>query len=279
MFRDLSFGQYYPASSFLHSLDPRTKIVLTIFYIVGIFFVQSFVQFGIVLLFLTIAVAASRVPLKSVLKSVKGILFLVIFTCVLNIFFVKSGTILVEWWIIRITDQGLYFAAKMALRLLLIVIGASLLTFTTPPVVLTNGIEKLLSPLAVVHFPVHEFALIMSITLRFIPVLTEETDRIVCAQKARGADFDTGNLLQRAKAFVPILIPLLIGALRRADELALAMDSRCYHGGKGCTKMKVLKFGLRDVVATFVILVAFVSIFLMNYFYAELYPQFPWLFL
>ena len=253
--------------------------MLTIFYIVGIFFVQSFVQFGIVLLFLTVAVAASRVPLKSVLKSVKGILFLVIFTCVLNIFFVKSGTILVEWWIIRITDQGLYFAAKMALRLLLIVIGASLLTFTTPPVVLTNGIEKLLSPLAVVHFPVHEFALIMSITLRFIPVLTEETDRIICAQKARGADFDTGNLLQRAKAFVPILIPLLIGALRRADELALAMDSRCYHGGKGCTKMKVLKFGLRDVVATFVILVAFVSIFLMNYFYAELYPQFPWLFL
>ena len=232
MFRDVAFGQYYPAKSFIHKMDARIKIVLSLLYMVGIFFIQSFFGFGVIFVFLALMIIASRVPFKSVVKSIKPILILLVFTTILNLFFVSSGDVLVEWWIFRITYYGLISAGKMILRLLLLVMGASILTLTTTPVDLTHAIEKLLKPLNVIHFPVHELALIMSITLRFIPSLMDETDRIIRAQKARGADFESGNIFKRAKAFIPILIPLLIGAFKRADELAIAMDSRCYKIGR-----------------------------------------------
>lgn len=278
MFRDVAFGQYYPGKSFLHKMDARIKIVLSLVYLICIFFIQSFVGFGIIFLLLALMVAVSGVPVRSVVKSIKPILILLIFTTALNLFFVSEGEVLVEWWIFRITEGGLIFAAKMILRLLLLVMGASLLTLTTTPVDLTHAIEKLLKPLNVVHFPVHELALIMSITLRFIPSLMDETDRIIRAQKARGADFESGNIFKRAKAFIPILIPLLIGAFKRADELAVAMDSRCYRGAKGRTKMKILKTGWRDWVGAAVLVVFFAAVITLNFLQPQLGAQLPWLY-
>ena len=216
MFRDVAFGQYYPAKSFVHRMDPRVKILLNLLYMITIFLVQSYFGYALMLAYLLISIFASRIPLKSVLKSVKGIIFLALFTAIINLFFVKSGNMLVDWWIFRITDDGVNFAVKMVVRLVFIVTSASLLTLTTTPVDLTHGIESLLKPLTWIKVPVDEFALIMSITLRFIPTLMDETDRIIRAQKARGASFDTGGLIARAKAFVPILIPLLVNAFRRA---------------------------------------------------------------
>ena len=279
MFRDVAFGQYYPCQSFIHKMDARIKIVLSLVYMVCIFFIQSFFGFGIILVFLALMIIFSRVPLRSVLKSIKPILILLAFTTILNLFFVADGEIFVEWWIFRITYGGLIFAGKMILRLLLLVMGASILTLTTTPVDLTHAIEKLLKPLNVIHFPVHELALIMSITLRFIPSLMDETDRIIRAQKARGADFESGNIFKRAKAFIPILIPLLIGAFKRADELAIAMDSRCYKGAKGRTKMKILKAGWRDLIGSFVIVLFFGAVITLNYLQPQLIEQLPWMFL
>ena len=279
MFRDVAFGQYYPAKSFIHKMDARIKIVLSLLYMVGIFFIQSFFGFGGIFVFLALMIIASRVPFKSVVKSIKPILILLAFTTILNLFFVSSGDVLVEWWIFRITYGGLIFAGKMILRLLLLVMGASILTLTTTPVDLTHAIEKLLKPLNVIHFPVHELALIMSITLRFIPSLMDETDRIIRAQKARGADFESGNIFKRAKAFIPILIPLLIGAFKRADELAIAMDSRCYKGAKGRTKMKILKAGWRDFVGSLVLLIFFGGVIALNFLQPQLEPTLPWMFL
>lgn len=279
MFRDVAFGQYYPAKSFIHKMDARIKIVLSLLYMVGIFFIQSFFGFGVIFVFLALMIIASRVPFKSVVKSIKPILILLVFTTILNLFFVSSGDVLVEWWIFRITYDGLISAGKMILRLLLLVMGASILTLTTTPVDLTHAIEKLLKPLNVIHFPVHELALIMSITLRFIPSLMDETDRIIRAQKARGADFESGNIFKRAKAFIPILIPLLIGAFKRADELAIAMDSRCYKGAKGRTKMKILKAGWRDFVGSLVLLIFFGVVIALNFLQPQLEPALPWMFL
>ena len=279
MFRDVAFGQYYPAKSFIHKMDARIKIVLSLLYMVGIFFIQSFFGFGVIFVFLALMIIASRVPFKSVVKSIKPILILLVFTTILNLFFVSSGDVLVEWWIFRITYGGLIFAGKMILRLLLLVMGASILTLTTTPVDLTHAIEKLLKPLNVIHFPVHELALIMSLTLRFIPSLMDETDRIIRAQKARGADFESGNIFKRAKAFIPILIPLLIGAFKRADELAIAMDSRCYKGAKGRTKMKILKAGWRDFVGSLVLLIFFGGVIALNFLQPQLEPALPWMFL
>ena len=250
MFRDVAFGQYYPAKSFVHRMDPRVKILLNLLYMITIFLVQSYFGYALMLAYLLISIFASRIPLKSVLKSVKGIIFLALFTAIINLFFVKSGNVLVDWWIFRITDDGVNFAVKMVVRLVFIVTSASLLTLTTTPVDLTHGIESLLKPLTWIKVPVDEFALIMSITLRFIPTLMDETDRIIRAQKARGASFDTGGLIARAKAFVPILIPLLVNAFRRAEELALAMNARCYEGARKRTKMKKLKFSWRDLAGT-----------------------------
>jgi energy-coupling factor transport system permease protein len=260
MFRDVTFGQYYPKNSFVHNMDARIKLLLCMLFMVGIFFVQSYVGFALVTLFLLAVVISAKIPLKSILKSVKGIMMLLILTALLNVFFTKSGNVIVKWWIFTITDDGLIYASKMLMRLVYLVVGSSILTLTTTPVDLTHAMESLLAPLKVLKFPVHDLALIMSLTLSFIPSLIEETDRIIRAQKARGADFDTGNIFQRAKAFVPILIPLLVGGFRRAEELANAMNSRCYEGATKRTQMRVMKLTWRDLVGSLVTIVVFGAI-------------------
>lgn len=263
MLRDVTFGQYYLADSFVHKMDARIKLVLCILFMVGIFFVVSFVGFAWMTLFLALAIGFSKVPLGSILKSVKGIIVLLMITAVLNVLFVKGETLLVEWWVVQIYAEGLIFAAKMMLRLSYLVMGTSLLTLTTTPVDLTHAVESLLKPLRVLKFPVHELALIMSLALSFIPSLIEETDRIIRAQKARGANFDTGSLVKRAKAFVPILIPLLVGGFRRADELANAMNSRCYEGAVKRTQMRIMRLSWRDFLGTFVVILFFTAIFVL----------------
>lgn len=251
MLNDVTFGQYYPAKSFVHRMDPRAKIVLAIAYIVAIFLAGNFFGLAAVTLFLIVAVAFSRVPAGSVLRSVKMILFVIVFTAILNLFFYSSSSevhILVQWWVITISWESLINMIFLAMRLFLLVLGTSVLTLTTTPVALTDGIESLLTPLKWIRFPVHELALIMSIALRFIPTLIDETNRIVAAQKARGANFETGGLIKRAKAMIPVLVPLLVSAFRRAEDLGDAMDARCYSGSKGRTKYKKLTFGWRDAV-------------------------------
>ena len=278
MFRDVTFGQYYPKNSFVHKMDARIKLLLCLVFMVGIFFVQSYAGFGLVTVFLLAVILSSKVPLKSVVKSIKGIIVLLILTAMLNIFFTKTGNVLVSWWIFTITDEGLIFASKMLLRLVYLVIGSSVLTLTTTPVDLTHAIERLLSPLKVIRFPVHDLALIMSLTLSFIPSLIDETDRIIRAQKARGADFDTGNLFQRAKAFVPILIPLLVGGFRRAEELANAMNSRCYEGATNRTQMRVMKLTWRDLVAALVTLVVIGAIIVVYAMRGSWETILPWMY-
>lgn len=262
--RDVSFGQYYPSDSFIHKCDPRAKILFLIVYIVAIFLCKSFYALGVCALVFALIAVSSGVPFKSLLRSVKALLFLLIFTTFLNLFFQREGEILLEWAFIKITKQGVYAAAFLAARLFLLVLGSAVLTLTTSPVALTDGIESLLRPLKFVHFPVHELALIMSIALRFIPILTDETSRIMNAQKARGADFESGSLLQRVKAIIPILIPLLISAFRRADELGDAMDARCYSGSKVRTKYKKLTFTWRDIIALVLALALLAGVILLK---------------
>ncbi|MBP5193543.1 MAG: energy-coupling factor transporter transmembrane protein EcfT [Clostridia bacterium] len=272
MLKDVTFGQFYPARSFVHKMDPRVKILIIIAYIVFIFLIRNFFGFLPIALFLTFAIAFSRVPIASVLRSIRAILVLVIFAALLNLLLyggsdatvLEIGGVRLKWLIFSITDKGLISAAFMSLRLILLVLGTCLLTLTTTPMDLTEGIESLLTPLKWVRFPVHELALIMSIALRFIPTLMEETDRIVNAQKSRGADFESGNIFSRMGAMVPILIPLLVSAFRRAEELGDAMDSRCYSGAKGRTKYKVLKVGLRDLFGTIFAVAVFAGIILLN---------------
>ena len=265
--KDVSFGQYYPVESPVHRLDPRVKLLSVVLYIVGIFFIQKFIGFAVVALFLLVAIACSRVPLMKVLRSVRAVLFLVLFTAIISVLFYSGGgeEPLWAWGIIKIYKGGLLSAARMALRLVFLVLGTSLLTLTTTPVELTDGLESLLKPLALIKLPVHELAIIMSIALRLIPTLTEETEKIMNAQKARCADFDTGNIFKRAKSLIPILIPLFVSSFRRADELADAMDSRCYRGAKGRTRMRVLKLRFRDFVAAFVMLALFFVILVLRY--------------
>lgn len=251
MLNDVTFGQYYPAKSFVHNMDPRAKIVFMIAYIVAIFLAKNFAALGAVTLFLIIMIVAARVPFGRVLRSVKMILFIIIFTAILNLFFYSGSASyepLVHWGIIKITQESVVNMVFLSLRLFLVVMGTAVLTLTTTPVALTDGIESLLTPLKWIRFPVHELALIMSIALRFIPTLLDETNRIIAAQKARGADFETGGLIKRAKAVVPILIPLLVSAFRRAEDLGDAMDARCYSGAKGRTKYKKLTFTWRDLL-------------------------------
>lgn len=281
MLNDVTFGQYYPTQSFVHRMDPRAKIVLVIAYIVAIFLANNFFGLAAVTLFLIIAVAFSRVPIGSVLRSVKMILFIIIFTAILNLFFYSSSSdlhILAQWWVITISWESIINMIFLAMRLFLLVLGTSVLTLTTTPVALTDGIESLLTPLKWIHFPVHELALIMSIALRFIPTLIDETNRIISAQKARGANFETGGLIKRAKAMIPVLVPLLVSAFRRAEDLGDAMDARCYSGSKGRTKYKKLTFGWRDAVGLILLAglitgVVFLNIYfggkfaILNYFY------------
>ena len=265
--KDVTFGQYYPADSFVHRMDARIKILLSIAFIVAVFLVKSyrFTGFAACLLFMLIATAAAKVPFTRVLSSIKAIIIFVIISAILQILFNRSGTPLWEGGFI--TDEGLLSAGFIVARILLVVIGASLLTLTTSPVELADGIESLLKPLKYIKFPVHEFALIMSIALRFIPTLLDETDRIVKAQKARGADFESGNVFKRAKALVPVLIPLLISSFRRADELADAMDARCYSGSDERTRYKKMKITYRDVLGFLVVAGLITGVVFLNKFY------------
>lgn len=263
--KDVTFGQYYPAESVIHRLDARAKIIFSLLYMIGIFFVASYTMYLAVFIFLVSVVALAKIPLKLLFKSVKAILFILLFTAIINLLFYKQGNVLVEWWIIRITDEGINFAIKMMLRLSLLVMGTSLLTFTTTPTALTDAIESLLKPLTYIKVPVHDLAIIMSIALRFIPGLIEETDKIMMAQKARGANLDTGNFVQKIKAMLPVLIPLFVSAFRRADELADALDSRCYNASPNRTKMKVLKYDWRDLVGLLIVVGLFVAILLDKY--------------
>lgn len=249
MIRDITIGQYYPVASPIHKLDPRTKILGTLIYIIALFFVKHFIGYGFVALSLYAAIRISKVPLKFILKGLKSIVFILLFTVVLNIFFTQGETQLFTFGIITITLEGILIAAKMAARLMLLIIGSSLLTLTTSPIELTDGIESLLNPFRKIGIPAHEIAMMMSISLRFIPILLEETDKIMKAQTARGADFETGNIIKRAKAMVPILVPLFISAFRRAEELAMAMEARGYRGGVGRTRMNQLQYSVIDQYA------------------------------
>ena len=248
MLKDITIGQYFPGKSVLHRLDPRMKILLTVGYIIMLFSVSNPLGLCVGILFLVFAYAISGIPPRMITKSLKPVIPIIIFTTVLNMFFVK-GDPLFDWWIFHISRQGLLTAVVMTIRIICLIAGTSLLTYTTSPITLTDGLERLMKPLKKVHFPVHELSMMMTIALRFIPTLIEETDKIMNAQKARGADLESGGIMQRAKALVPILIPLFVSAFRRADELALAMECRCYRGDVGRTRMKQLHYSWQDGVA------------------------------
>lgn len=258
MIRDITLGQYYPEQSVIHRLDARTKILGTLLYIIEIFLVNSFAGFGLVILALGVLIGISRVPVRFIFKGLKAVVFIILLTFVLNLF-MFDGTVLWHWKFLTITYEGMYRSCFMALRLILLIIGTSMLTLTTKPMELTDGLEKLLKPFNRFGLPSHEIALMMSIALRFIPTLLEETDKIMKAQQARGADFESGNLIQRVKNMIPILIPLFVGSFRIAQDLALAMEARCYHGGVGRTRMKEIVFSRRDGMAG-VLLAVFLGI-------------------
>ena len=246
MMKNITMGQYYPVDSWVHRLDPRTKILLTIAMIVAVFLVKTMVGYGLILGFVYLVSKLSRIPFKMLMKGVKPLRFILILTFLLNLFFSSCVTMLVEWGFLKISYEGLSTAIHYSLRLVFLVLGTSLMTLTTSPIALSDGIEMLLSPLKKIHFPAHELAMMMSIALRFIPTLMEEADKIMKAQMARGADFESGNLLARAKAMVPLLVPLFVSAFRRAGDLAMAMESRCYHGGENRTRLRVLKITRND---------------------------------
>ena len=247
MLKDITLGQYFPGNSPVHRLDPRTKLIMLVGYIVALFCAVSWVSYAVVFAFLAATISISKIPVKSIVRGMKPLIVILVFTGVLNLFFtVGEGEPLVDFWIFTIYTEGVVRAFFMVIRILMLITGTFLLTYTTSPIALTDGLESLLSPLKVIKLPVHELSMMMCIALRFIPTLIEETDKIMCAQKARGADFETGKLMERVKALIPILVPLFISAFRRADELATAMECRCYHGGEGRTKMKLLRYMRRD---------------------------------
>ncbi len=248
MLKDITLGQYYPANSIIHSLDPRVKILLTFLIIVTLFLIKSVYAYVFAALFILVIIIMARVPFGFVFKGVKPLVFILIFTAALNIF-MTEGRVLFHIGFFKATYEGLYLALTMMTRLVMLVLVTSILTLSTSPIVLTSGIEQLLNPLKKIHLPVHEIAMMMTIALRFIPTLLEETDKIIKAQSSRGADFTSGNIIKRAKAMIPILIPLFISAFRRADELASAMECRCYHGGEGRTSFRILKMGYNDLIA------------------------------
>lgn len=246
MLKDITLGQYFPGNSVIHRLDPRTKLIMLVVYIVALFLAKSWLSYGLMLAFLVVVIRISTIPTKSILKGMKPLVMILVFTGVLNLFFTQEGAVLVDLGFATITSGGLSRAFFMVVRILMLITGTFLLTYTTSPISLTDGLESLLNPLNKLKVPVHELSMMMCIALRFIPTLIEETDKIMCAQKARGADFESGSLVDRAKALIPILVPLFISAFRRADELATAMECRCYQGGEGRTKMKQLRYGRND---------------------------------
>ena len=271
MLKDITLGQYFPGNSLLHKLDPRMKLLLAICYIVLIFLAKSAPAYALILLFTVLIVAVSGVSFGVVLRSLKPLFFVLIFTTLINVFWSNGTTVLWTWGPFAITREGLIRAVTMALRIILLMASTSvILMYTTSPISLTDGIERLLSPLAKIGVPVHTFAMMMTMALRFIPTLLEETQKIINAQKARGADFDSGNLIDKAKALIPILIPLLISQFRRAEELATAMECRCYRGGGGRTRMTVLRFALRDFFAALAVAALLAGIILLNLYFPAL---------
>ncbi|MBR5613752.1 MAG: energy-coupling factor transporter transmembrane protein EcfT [Clostridia bacterium] len=269
MFKDITLGQYFPGHSFIHRLDPRTKILAVIIYITSIFCIKSFLGYAVLAAFTVLCVLSSKIPFKFVLKGLKPIMIFVIITAIFNLF-LTDGKILVRWSFITITYEGVRLAIFMVLRLFFLVLGTSILTLTTSPIALTDGIEYLLSPLKKVGVPAHELAMMMTIALRFVPTLLEETDKIIKAQTARGADFESGNLINRAKAMIPILIPLFISAFRRADDLAVAMECRCYRGGENRTRLRELKMKKGDVFGWFALVCLVGLIVLANVAYGRI---------
>ncbi len=268
MIKDITIGQYFPGKSVIHRLDPRIKILLTTLYIVMLFCAKGFVGLAIGVVYLVLAFAISGIPFKMMAKSIKPILPIIIFTGFLNLFFLDGGDVIFSWWIFTVTTESVKSMIFMASRIILLICGTSLLTYTTSPITLTDAIERILSPLQKIKVPAHEIAMMMTIALRFIPTLIEETDKIMAAQKARGADMESGNFLQRAKALVPILIPLFVSAFRRAEELALAMECRCYRGGDGRTRMRQLKMTYLDFVSLPVTVLFMAGVILANIFIA-----------
>ena len=256
MLKDVTLGQFFPGSSIVHRLDPRCKLLLTIVYIAALFTAESYVSYAVMLIITGVCIALSRIQLKVILRGLKPLWIIIALTAVLNMFF-TPGRELVSFWKITVTYEGLIRAVFMVLRITMLIAGTFLLTYTTSPIRLTDGLESLLGPLKKLKVPVHELAMMMSIALRFIPTLIEETDKIISAQKARGANFDDGNLFQRAKAMVPLLVPLFVSSFRRADELATAMECRCYHGGQGRTKLHQLHYHRRDAVAVICCVILF----------------------
>lgn len=261
MLRDITLGQYYQTESVLHKLDPRVKITATLVYIVSLFVVDNFIGYAIAAAFLIMAVMLSNVPVKFIFKGMKAIFFLLLITMTFNLL-LTPGEPIVKFWILSITKEGIKIAAMMGIRLVFLITGSSIMTLTTTPNQLTDGLEKLMNPLKIFHVPVHEISMMMSIALRFIPILMEETDKIMKAQMARGADFESGSVIQRAKSLIPLLVPLFISAFRRASDLAMAMEARCYRGGEGRTKMKPLIYHKNDFIA-YAIIVAYLIIMIV----------------
>ena len=264
MIRDITIGQYYPAKSVLHRLDPRVKLVSTLLYLISLFLFKSIPGYIVATVFLVAVIRLSKVPFSYIVKGLKPIVMLLMITVLFNLFLTRDGEVLFHAWIFTITEGGLRTAVYMAIRLIYLIIGSSLMTFTTTPNELTDGREKLLHPLNKIRVPVHEVAMMMSIALRFIPILLEETDKIMKAQIARGADLESGNIIQRAKNMIPILVPLFVSAFRRANDLAMAMEARCYRGGEGRTKMKPLKYQSRDHMAYIVVVAYVVAVFFIG---------------
>ncbi|MBQ7153708.1 MAG: energy-coupling factor transporter transmembrane protein EcfT [Clostridia bacterium] len=265
--KGFTLGQFYPSDSIVHSLDPRAKMILTILYVVCTFLCKNILAYALLLAMTLALVLLSKVPLRIILRGLRPILFVLIFTLVVNVFWTRGEVLLWEWKFIHIYYEGVMNAVFMGVRILMLIVGTCVfLTYTTTPIVLTDAIEQLLKPLKVIHLPVHEFAMMMTIAMRFIPTLAEETDKIMSAQKARGADFSSGGLVKRAKSLIPILIPLFVSSFRRADELATAMECRCYHGDKGRTRMTVLHYRWRDLVAVLALVAFGAGIILLNRF-------------
>ena len=264
MLKDITLGQYFPGNTIVHRLDPRTKLVFTLVYITALFMSNGLLAYVLMLAVLLTCLSLSKTKPKAAVRGLRPVLIIILVMAILNIFFIRGETVLFEFRFIIITQEGLKTAVFMAARLVMLIVGTFLLTYTTSPIALTDGLEQMLNPLKKIRLPIHELAMMMSIALRFIPSLIEETDKIMSAQKARGADFETGGLVKRAKAILPIIIPLFISAFRRADELATAMECRCYHGGEGRTRMKILKTTGRDYVALLCGAVIITAVVLLN---------------
>lgn len=266
MIRDITIGQYYPSESKLHKLDPRVKVISTLFFLVSLFLFRSIPGYVVATVFLVTVIRLSKVPFRYIVKGLKPIIMILLITVTFNLLLTRGGEVLFHKWIFTITEDGLIMAVYMAIRLIYLIIGSSLMTLTTTPNELTDAIEKLLGPLGKIHVPVHEIAMMMSIALRFIPILLEETDKIMKAQIARGADLESGNMLQKAKAMIPILVPLFVSAFRRANDLAMAMEARCYRGGEGRTKMKPLCYKRMDRVAYMIVIIYLVTVIVIGRF-------------